>query len=126
MVCKIALINEEVCVQCVNVEISMYECICNCKPVSKRCVLEATWAYNCCMYKGHFLRGNWIELSLKDRYLRKGYYVGVANRSSCQSDSYCYSDACACNTYRPRLLFSPLFTLPTLPYPLPAHLPIVL
>ena len=29
------------------------------------------------------LGGNWIELSLKDRYLRKGYYVGVANRSGC-------------------------------------------
>ena len=47
------------------------------------------------MHKGHFLGGNWIELSLKDRYLRKGYYIGVANRSGCQSDSCCHSDACA-------------------------------
>ena len=41
------------------------------------------------------LGGNWIELSLKDRYLRKGYYVGVANRSGYQSDSCCHGDACA-------------------------------
>ena len=47
------------------------------------------------MHKGHFLGGNWIELSLKDRYLRKGYYVGLANRSGCQSDSCCHGDACA-------------------------------
>ena len=48
------------------------------------------------MHKGHFfLGGNWIEFSLKDRYLRKGYYVGVANRSGCQSDSCCHGDACA-------------------------------
>jgi len=95
MVRKIALINEEACVRCVDVEISVYECIRNCKPVSGRCVLEATRAHNCRMYKGPFLGGNWIELSLKDRYLRKGYYVGVANRSGCQSDSCCHGDACA-------------------------------
>ena len=53
---------------------------------------------SCRMYKGPFLGGNWIELSLKDRYLRKGYYVGVANRSGCQSDSCCHGDACARDT----------------------------
>ena len=45
------------------------------------------------------LGGNWIELSLKDRYLRKGYNVGVANRSGCQSDSCCHSNACARDSY---------------------------
>jgi len=53
----------------------------------------------CRMHRGHFLGGNWIELSLKDRYLRKGYYIGVANRSGFQSDS-CARDRMANGTPR--------------------------